>query len=117
MSAEAQGPLVEHPQGKDHEKQHPETATEGQETAASHKPPLRETAGGNGVGGGHAATPAKPSHPEMPTPPAPAPPEEAPADPAAAAPETKERCGQDGRTVFVCPFVRQLLPYPTFAGM
>jgi RNA polymerase sigma factor (sigma-70 family) len=88
VSAEAQGPLVGHPQGRDHEKQHPETATEGQETATSHKPPPRETGGDRGAGGGHAVTPAKPSHPAVPAPPTTAPPEEGPANSPAAAPES-----------------------------
>jgi len=87
VSAEAQGPLVEHPHGKDHEKQHPQAATEGQEAATTHKPlPPQETDGGNGAGGAHAATPTQPSHPATPAQPS-SPPEEAPANPPAAAPE------------------------------
>jgi RNA polymerase sigma factor (sigma-70 family) len=106
VSAEAQGPEVEHPSGQDHEKQHPEAAAQDQETASGHKPPSGESAGANG--NGHAATPTKPDHPETPHPhsatgpeasskpespvsaetPTHAPPEEAPANPPAAAPET-----------------------------
>lgn len=100
VSAEAQGPQTEHPSGQGHEKQHPEAASGGQETASGHKPPSGESAAGNG--GGHAVTPTKPTHPEAPEqpettskpePPPPAvtpthaPPEEAPANPPAAAPE------------------------------
>jgi RNA polymerase sigma factor (sigma-70 family) len=100
VSAEAQGPQTEHPSGQDHEKQHPEAADGGQDTAASHKPPSGE--GDADDGAGHAVTPTKPSHPESSgppettskvEPPAPAvtpthaPPEEAPANPPAAAPE------------------------------
>lgn len=101
VSAEAQGPQGEHPSGQDHEKQHPEAATEGQQTAGGHKPSGGETAG-NDNSGGHAASPAKPAHPEAPAPPEPAsqpgagpavppthaPPEEAPANPPKAAPAT-----------------------------
>src|SRR3954468_8410917 len=37
VSAEAEGPQVDPPSGQDHEKQHPEAATDGQEAAATHK--------------------------------------------------------------------------------
>lgn len=101
VSAEAKGPQEEHPSGQDHEKQHPEAAGDGQETAGGHKPADGETTGADN-GSGHAVTPAKPSHPEASAPPEPAyqpdsagpavtpthaPPEEAPANPPAAAPE------------------------------
>lgn len=84
VSAEAQGPLVEHPQGEDHEKQHPEAASEGQETATSRKPPPppREIDTGNGASGSHPVTPAKPPHPSTPPTDHPEPPEQVP--PAAA---------------------------------
>jgi RNA polymerase sigma factor (sigma-70 family) len=100
VSAEAQGPQVEHPSGEDHEKQYPEAASGGQDTAEGHKPPSGESTGGSGAE--HAVTPTKPTHPEHPAPPettskpeppAPAvtsthaPPEEAPANPPAAAAE------------------------------
>ncbi|HEX5592411.1 MAG TPA: RNA polymerase sigma factor [Solirubrobacterales bacterium] len=99
VSAEAHGPQVEHPSGPDHEKQYPEAASGGKETAATHKPP-QETAthkppqeSGAAGGGSHAAPPPPPTHPGPsshpgadPSPPA-APPEEAPANPPAAAPE------------------------------
>jgi RNA polymerase sigma factor (sigma-70 family) len=104
VSAEAQGPQVEHPSGQDHEKQYPEAAAEGQETASSHKPPSAEQAAGKG--NAHPATPTKPTHPEHPAHPATgskpepqvstpaatpsltsAPPKEAPANAPAAAPE------------------------------
>jgi RNA polymerase sigma factor (sigma-70 family) len=100
VSAEAQGPAVEHPSGQDHAKQYPEAATGGQESATGHKPPPREAHGD----GSPAATPAQPSHPKAPAhpeasshpeapahpqPPAPtsAPPEEASANPPPPAPE------------------------------
>lgn len=95
VSAAAQGPQAEHPSGQGHEKQTPEAASGGQQTAGGHKPPAGEATGGEA--GGHAVTPTKPTHPEGPptetpgaTPdfaPSPAPPEEAPANPPAAAPE------------------------------
>jgi RNA polymerase sigma factor (sigma-70 family) len=99
VSAETNGPPTEHPSGQDHEKQHPEAASGGQETATLHKttPQTGEEDGTDAV-----ATPAKPEHsahpehPEHPSQPehpqpaepaTPAPPEEAPANPPAAAPE------------------------------
>jgi RNA polymerase sigma factor (sigma-70 family) len=88
VSAEAQGPQAEHPTGPDHEKQYPEAATTGQETAASHKPPPQEKS--NGSAPDHAVQPgppAHPAHPETPGPPASAPPQEAPPSPPAATPE------------------------------
>jgi RNA polymerase sigma factor (sigma-70 family) len=90
VSAEAQGPRVEHPSGQDHEKQHPEAASGGQEAAAAHKP-SQQTPGGNSAE--HATTPAPPAHPAHPDTPAPstsAPPEEAPANPPAAEPSPPE---------------------------
>jgi RNA polymerase sigma factor (sigma-70 family) len=106
VSAAAEGPQSEHPSGQDHEKQHPEAADEGQQTAAGHKPSSGETSddsdGGSAENGGHAVTPPKPAHPEAARPPEPpsqpdvagpddvpthAPPEEAPANPPKAAPE------------------------------
>jgi len=99
VKAEAQGPQAEHPSGEDHEKQHPDEAAGGQETATAHKATPQT---GEDDGTGSAATPAKsehpthPEHPEHPThpehpqaaePPNSAPPEEAPANPPAAAPE------------------------------
>jgi RNA polymerase sigma factor (sigma-70 family) len=89
VSAEAQGPQGEHPSGQDHEKQYPEAATGGQETATTHKPP-QETGSGNGAS--HAASPTPTAQPEAHTPP-PAPPEEAPANPPAAAPEPPASAG------------------------
>jgi RNA polymerase sigma factor (sigma-70 family) len=93
VSAEAQGPQVDHPSGQDHEKQHPEAASGGQETAAAHKPP-QDASGAEGVEhvptpapSTHPAPPAHPTHPVTPAPPPSAPPEEAPANPPAAAPE------------------------------
>jgi hypothetical protein len=102
VSAEAEGPQAEHPSGQGHEKQYPEAAGGGQETASGHKPPSEEAAGDNSAG--HAVTPTRPTHPEALTPPqaepvpkpegrgpastsTPLPPEEAPADPPEAAPE------------------------------
>jgi RNA polymerase sigma factor (sigma-70 family) len=90
VSAEAQGPQVDHPSGQDHEKQYPEAASGGQEAAAIHKPP--QDAGG-AKSAEHAPAPTPPAHPAHPTHPATpasptsAPPEEAPANPPAAAPE------------------------------
>ncbi|HET9185330.1 MAG TPA: sigma-70 family RNA polymerase sigma factor [Solirubrobacterales bacterium] len=96
VSAEAQGPQTEHPTGQDHEKQHPESATDGQETASGHKGPTGE-ATAEETGGSHAVTPPRPTRPEAAPPetsevaptvtPTHAPPEEAPANPPAAAPE------------------------------
>jgi RNA polymerase sigma factor (sigma-70 family) len=88
VSAEVQGPLIEQPHGEDREEQDPEAATEGQESATSHKPPPpRETDRGNGADGDHAATPAKPSHPATPAPPSHPSPKQAPANPPKAAAE------------------------------
>jgi RNA polymerase sigma factor (sigma-70 family) len=64
VSAEAEGPQAEHPSGQDHEKQYPEAAGGGQETASGHKPASGESESESG--GGHAATPTKPTHPEHP---------------------------------------------------
>jgi RNA polymerase sigma factor (sigma-70 family) len=109
VSAEAQGPQVEHPSGQGHEKQTPAAADGGQITAAGHKPPQAQQdtggkAGGDAsagkggaksAGGGAAHATAHPEHPapspQHPTPPAkgpPAttPPEEASENPPAAAP-------------------------------
>ncbi|HKO39261.1 MAG TPA: sigma-70 family RNA polymerase sigma factor [Solirubrobacterales bacterium] len=60
-----QGP-PEHASAHGHEKQHPEAAAGGQETAAEHKPALEEpgSAGGAGKGEGQEALPPKPSVPE-----------------------------------------------------
>lgn len=110
VSAEAAGPQVEHPTGEDHQKQLPEAANVGQETAAANKPPrgedadevasaaggagneashgASEAAHGAGKGAEHAATPSKPAHPETPAAQAAEPPEDVPANPPAAAPET-----------------------------
>jgi RNA polymerase sigma factor (sigma-70 family) len=49
-----------HPHGRGHEKQHPDAAAKGQETAASHK------AAGKGVGGDHPGSGANKSHPPHP---------------------------------------------------
>jgi RNA polymerase sigma factor (sigma-70 family) len=98
VSAEAQGPPVEHPSGQSHAKQYPEAATGGQESATSHKPPPQEK-GGDGKSPGatpqsaHPEPPAHPEHPAHPetsappqsSVPTPAPPEEAPANPPAPA--------------------------------
>jgi RNA polymerase sigma factor (sigma-70 family) len=92
VSGEAQGPQVEHPSGQDHEKQHPDAASDGQETAVVHKA-VQEAAGGKSAE--HAVPPVPPVHPTHPTHPAhpetpasltAAPPEEAPANPPAPAP-------------------------------
>lgn len=70
----AQGPATTHPSGQGHEKQHPEAAGKGQETAAEHQPAKPEQAsGGSGV------QPTPPEHSQ----PAPGP-EAAPAHPAPA---------------------------------
>jgi hypothetical protein len=101
VSAEAQGPQGEHASGQDHEKQQPEAADGGQETAAVHKQPQGSThkqpeesdheqpqEGGAEHGSSHPAKPTPPAHPEAKgPPPTPAPPEEAPANPPAAASE------------------------------
>jgi RNA polymerase sigma factor (sigma-70 family) len=99
VSAEAQGPQVDHPSGQDHEKQHPEAASGGQETAAAHKPPKEANGTKNAEDAEtpttppapthpvHPTHPAHPTHPTTPASPTSAPPEEAPANPPAAAPE------------------------------
>jgi RNA polymerase sigma factor (sigma-70 family) len=69
----------EHASGRDHEKQHPSAAADGQEKAAENKPETPEASG-------ETAAPAKPSRPPTPAPPA-SPPKEAPENPPAAAPE------------------------------
>ena len=90
-----------HPHGRGHEKQHPEAASHGQQTAASHKAAGK----GGGVRGGgdkgHPAKPAKPTKPAKtakqpkPSPPAASgggtvtTPPKAPANPGVAAPPTK----------------------------
>jgi RNA polymerase sigma factor (sigma-70 family) len=87
--AGAQVPASEHPSGFGHEKQPPEAAAGGQETAAANKPEPGEPSGGEkgGSGGAPEAAPTKPSHPPSPEPPS-GPPEEAPANPPrGAAPE------------------------------
>jgi RNA polymerase sigma factor (sigma-70 family) len=91
VSAEAQSPQGEHASGQDDEKQHPEAASGGQETAAVHKQPQdsdeqpQETKAENSPP--HPVKPTKPAHPEAKGPPStPAPPEEAPANPPATAP-------------------------------
>jgi RNA polymerase sigma factor (sigma-70 family) len=84
VKAAAQGPEIEHPSGQDHEKQYPDAATGGQETATTHKPP-QETGPGNSAT--HPVPPAHPERSEGKPPTTPAPPEEAPANPPAAAPE------------------------------
>jgi RNA polymerase sigma factor (sigma-70 family) len=100
VSAEAQGPQEEHASGQDHEKQYPEAADGGQETAAVHKQPQQPThkqpeesdyeqpqEGGAEHGPSHPVKPTPPAHPEAKGPPTtPAPPAEAPANPPAAAP-------------------------------
>jgi RNA polymerase sigma factor (sigma-70 family) len=84
VSAEAKGPEVEHPSGQDHEKQYPEAASGGQETATTHKPPQE---GGPGNSATHPVPPAPPEHSQGKPPTTAAPPEEVPANPPAAAPE------------------------------
>lgn len=84
VSAEAKGPEVEHPSGQDHEKQYPEAASGGQETATTHKPPQE---GGPGNSASHPVPPAHPAHPEGKPPTNPAPPEDTPGNPPAATPE------------------------------
>lgn len=80
------GPGVEHASGQGHEKQYPQAATGGQETAQSHdpSPPEQGGSGGAEAGAEHAVTPTKPPPPPPPT--TPTPPEEAPANPPEAAP-------------------------------
>jgi RNA polymerase sigma factor (sigma-70 family) len=56
----AQGPPLEHPTGRNEEKQTPDAAAGGQETAEANKPPPREE-GGAGKEGGQGATPPKAS--------------------------------------------------------
>jgi RNA polymerase sigma factor (sigma-70 family) len=70
--SKAQGPATAHPHGRGHEKQHPDAATGGQETAAAHKPPPREVGGGNGGNGANPVTapPPQPPRPTMPSLPA-----------------------------------------------
>lgn len=94
--AGAQVPASEHPSGLGHEKQHPEAAAGGQETAAANQPEpsdpsVKKGGGGDKKGGGgdeapEAAT-SKPPHPPKPAPPK-EPPKEVPANPPkGAAPE------------------------------
>jgi RNA polymerase sigma factor (sigma-70 family) len=54
------GPGVDHPSGREHEKQHPPAASVGQETAAGNKPPPPETPA---AAGGEPPVPAKPPKP------------------------------------------------------
>jgi RNA polymerase sigma factor (sigma-70 family) len=98
-------PLVEHPSGKDHEKELPEAATGGQEAASGEKTPTSEASGGDDDDAQtespkpekaakaekapkpeKSAKPEKQSNPEA-TPEPSAPPEDAPANPPPA-PET-----------------------------
>jgi RNA polymerase sigma factor (sigma-70 family) len=80
--AKGYGPGALHPNGREHEKQHPPAAAKGQETAESNKPATPEPPAPAG-GEGQPAPPPKPSKP----PAAPSsPPKEAPASPPAAAP-------------------------------
>jgi RNA polymerase sigma factor (sigma-70 family) len=79
-----QGAPVEHAAGRGHEKQHPEAATGGQETAAQHKPSGADV-DADGKGGSPAVTPQP-----KPTPPAPTqdpPPKQEPVNPPAATSE------------------------------
>ncbi|HEU5106534.1 MAG TPA: sigma-70 family RNA polymerase sigma factor [Solirubrobacterales bacterium] len=76
----------EHAAGRDHEKQHPSAAADGQEKAAENKPEAPEASG-------EAAAPDKPSKPATPAPPS-APPKEAPENPPAAAPEPPQQAPQ-----------------------
>jgi RNA polymerase sigma factor (sigma-70 family) len=84
------GPGVDHPSGQDHEKQHPDAASKGQEAASTQKPPSPEPSGGSDDSSDtapeHEVRPTKPSPPPTPAPTTHAPPEEAPANPPAAAP-------------------------------
>ncbi len=113
ISAEAQGPQAEHPSGQGHEKQHPEAATGGQETAASHKPPTAQAGTGDapdnpgkgkGAGQGKPEKPAHPEHPAHPSHPATpeqateAPPEEAPAGPSATETEPPGKSQGNGKS-------------------
>jgi RNA polymerase sigma factor (sigma-70 family) len=75
---EAQSPPLEDATGKDHEKQRPEGATGGQETAADAKPPAREPPDTGEKGSPPEATP-KPDREPNPQPPDP--PKEPPANP------------------------------------
>jgi len=81
--SKAQGPPADHVTGSGHEKQHPDAASFGQETAAEPKPPHEPDADKEG---GQAVAP-----PPKSTPPAPAqgsPPSQAPETPPAGAPES-----------------------------
>jgi RNA polymerase sigma factor (sigma-70 family) len=77
-------PPSEHVTGKGHEKQHPEAAAGGQETAAEKKPEAAPPSAGQPE-----ATP-KPTHPAA-APPSQAPPKEASENPPAAAPEPPQQ--------------------------
>jgi RNA polymerase sigma factor (sigma-70 family) len=82
------GPGAEHPSGQGHEKQYPNAASKGQETAGAQKPPSREPNDGSGSSGAeHAVTPTTPTPPSTPPPPTSTPPGEAPANPPSAKPE------------------------------
>jgi RNA polymerase sigma factor (sigma-70 family) len=78
-----QGPPLEQATGKDHEKQHPEAAGDGQETAAEAKPPPREPS--EDEKGGRSETKPKPEHKPNPEPPE-SPEETSPNPPQGAAP-------------------------------
>lgn len=81
--AGAEVPAGEHPSGLGHEKQHPEAAAGGQETAAANKPEPSEPSGGKKGGTDSEmpeAAPPKPSHPPSSEPPK-GPPEGVPANP------------------------------------
>lgn len=77
--SQAAGPPLDQATGRDHEKQHPEAAAGGQETAGEQKPEPREPSSGD-KGSAPEAPPSKPSSPSAPEPPG-SPPKEAPANP------------------------------------
>ena len=83
-SASAANRPTAHPHGRGHERRDPQAAGRGQETAASHSPPQRESKGKSSE---HAVTPAKPappSHPSNPSAPSAPPAKEQPEAPPAA---------------------------------
>jgi len=82
--SKAQGSPAEHATGRGQEKQLPEAATGGQETAAQHQPPAHEPADADKENGGAVVPPQKP---DSPAPAQGSPPRPAPAAPPAATPE------------------------------
>ncbi|MGN6216573.1 MAG: RNA polymerase sigma factor [Solirubrobacterales bacterium] len=91
----ATGPSAEHPSGRGHEKQHPEAATQGQETAAANQPTQQGSGSGRGKSGEHAPSPASPPPSSAPA----EPPAHPPASPPAAAPETPPQSRPSNETI------------------